>query len=64
MSRKYKMMNTNDGDDVGDGGNVAVDDEDDFQSSKDSSGSEDRCPSANSPSRSLSEVRFFKLWCL
>jgi hypothetical protein len=49
MSRKYNKMNTNDRDVNGDGGHAAVDYGDDVQAFKDSSGSEDRHPSASSP---------------
>ena len=45
----------------GDDGDAAVDDEDDAQASNDPSSSEDRCPSASSPSRSLPEVRFLRV---
>jgi hypothetical protein len=54
-SRDYNNMNKiGDGDD----GDVVFDDGDDAQSSLDPDGREDRCPSASSPSRSLSKVRF------
>jgi hypothetical protein len=50
--KDYNRINTN----VGNGdGDVDVDD---AQASKNSDGGEDRCPSASSPSRPLSEVRF------
>jgi hypothetical protein len=41
MSRKYNKMNINDGDVNGDGGHAVVDDGDDAQAFKDSSGGED-----------------------
>jgi hypothetical protein len=57
-SRDYNNMNTNGDGDDGDDGDIVFDDGDDAQSSLDPDGREDRCPSASSPSRSLSEVRF------
>jgi hypothetical protein len=51
-------MNTN-GD--GDDGDAAVGDGNDAQSSLDTDGSEDRCPSASSPLRSLPGVRFLRV---
>ena len=57
-SRKHNKMDV-DGD--GDDGVAAVDDEDDAQASNDPSSSEDRRPSASSPSRSLPKVRFLRV---
>jgi hypothetical protein len=54
-SRDYIKMNIN-GD--GDEGDASVGDGDDAQSSLDPVGGEDQCPSASSPSRFLSKVRF------
>jgi hypothetical protein len=60
-SKDYNKKNTNvDGDD----GEAAIGVRDDAQSSLDSDGGEDRCPSASSPSRSLPGVRFLPFWCL
>jgi hypothetical protein len=54
-SSDYSKMNTN-----GDGDEV-VGDVDDTQSSLDPDGGEDPCPSASSPSRSFSKVRFLRV---